>query len=286
MFIDNNISQGYKQTELGIIPEDWEVLSFSQVFDMYPNNTYPRDCMNDDHGTIRNIHYGDVLIKYPTVVDVDKCSIPYLNEGVKIKNQKFVQSGDVIIADTAEDETVGKCVEIKNAINAKIVAGLHTFFCRPIRKFAIGWLGYYLNSSNYHNQLLPYITGIKVSSISRGSIQETKLLVPPVAEQRAIAEALNDIDGINKEGRITTNIVNSDSPDAYLKISFYNQNTAFFASVVDFLDLATFNGNPLRLKFSVQAINNRDGSSDKIFFYTWYLGKEASIQTANNVPQQ
>lgn len=159
MFIDNNISQGYKQTELGIIPEDWEVLSFSQVFDMYPNNTYPRDCMNDDHGTIRNIHYGDVLIKYPTVVDVDKCSIPYLNEGVKIKNQKFVQSGDVIIADTAEDETVGKCVEIKNAINAKIVAGLHTFFCRPIRKFAIGWLGYYLNSSNYHNQLLPYITG-------------------------------------------------------------------------------------------------------------------------------
>lgn len=192
----NNISQGYKQTELGIIPEDWEVLSFSQVFDMYPNNTYPRDCMNDDHGTIRNIHYGDVLIKYPTVVDVDKCSIPYLNEGVKIKNQKFVQSGDVIIADTAEDETVGKCVEIKNAINAKIVAGLHTFFCRPIRKFAIGWLGYYLNSSNYHNQLLPYITGIKVSSISRGSIQETKLLVPPVAEQRAIAEALNDIDGL------------------------------------------------------------------------------------------
>ena len=202
MFIDNNISQGYKQTELGIIPEDWEVLSFSQVFDMYPNNTYPRDCMNDDHGTIRNIHYGDVLIKYPTVVDVDKCSIPYLNEGVKIKNQKFVQSGDVIIADTAEDETVGKCVEIKNAINAKIVAGLHTFFCRPIRKFAIGWLGYYLNSSNYHNQLLPYITGIKVSSISRGSIQETKLLVPPVAEQRAIAEALNDIDPPRTKRRV------------------------------------------------------------------------------------
>lgn len=191
-----NIPQGYKQTELGIIPEDWEIQSFSQVFDMYPNNTYPRDCMNDGHGTIRNIHYGDVLIKYPTVVDVDKCSIPYLNEGIKIKTQKFVQSGDVIIADTAEDEIVGKCVEIKNAINAKIVAGLHTFFCRPIRTFAIGWLGYYLNSSNYHNQLLPYITGIKVSSISRGSIQETKLLVPPVAEQQAIAEALNDIDGL------------------------------------------------------------------------------------------
>ena len=191
-----NIPQGYKQTELGIIPEDWEVKSFSQIFDMYPNNTYPRDCMNDSCGVVRNIHYGDVLIKYPTIVDAEKCAIPYLNEGVKIKLQKLVQSGDIIIADTAEDETVGKCVEIKNVGDNKIVAGLHTFFCRPTAPFAAGWLGYYINSTNYHNQLIPYITGIKVSSISRTSIQETKLLVPPIAEQRAIAEALSDVDGL------------------------------------------------------------------------------------------
>ena len=196
MTIDNNIPQGYKQTELGIIPEDWEVKSFSQIFDMYPNNTYPRDCMNDSRGVVRNIHYGDVLIKYPTIVGVEKCAIPYLNEDVKIKLQKLVQSGDIIIADTAEDETVGKCVEIKNVGNNKIVAGLHTFFCRPTIPFAAGWLGYYINSTNYHNQLIPYITGIKVSSISRTSIQETKLLVPPIAEQRAIAEALSDMDGL------------------------------------------------------------------------------------------
>ena len=190
------ILQGYKHTELGIIPEDWEVKLFSQIFDMYPNNTYPRDCMNDSRGVVRNIHYGDVLIKYPTIVDVEKCAIPYLNEDVKIKLQKLVKSGDIIIADTAEDETVGKCVEIKNIGNNKIVAGLHTFFCRPIIPFAAGWLGYYINSNHYHNQLLPYITGIKVSSISRTSIQETKLLVPSIAEQRAIAEVLSDVDGL------------------------------------------------------------------------------------------
>ena len=191
-----NLPQGYKQTELGIIPEDWEVKPFSQIFDMYPNNTYPRDCMNDSRGVVRNIHYGDVLIKYPTIVDAEKCVIPYLNEGVKIKLQKLVQSGDIIIADTAEDETVGKCVEIKNVGNNKIVAGLHTFFCRPTSLFAAGWLGYYINSTNYHNQLIPYITGIKVSSISRTAIQETKLLLPPIAEQRAIASALSDVDGL------------------------------------------------------------------------------------------
>ncbi len=191
-----NIPKGYKQTELGLIPEDWEIRLFSQTFNIYPNNTYPRDCMNNSCGEVRNIHYGDVLIKYPTIVDVEKCSIPYLNKNVKVTTSKFVQSGDVIIADTAEDETVGKCIEIKNDAEIKIVSGLHTFFCRPTIPFASGWLGYYINSSSYHNQLLPFITGIKVSSISRQSIQGTKLLLPPLSEQKAIAKALSDVDDL------------------------------------------------------------------------------------------
>ena len=65
-----NIPKGYKQTELGLIPEDWEIRLFSQTFNIYPNNTYPRDCMNNSCGEVRNIHYGDVLIKYPTIADI------------------------------------------------------------------------------------------------------------------------------------------------------------------------------------------------------------------------
>lgn len=188
------IPQGYKQTELGIIPEDWKVKSFNEVLVLFPNNTFPRDCMNESYGKFKNIHYGDILIKYPTIVDVKNIPIPYLNNSVKVKTQKYIQSGDIIIADTAEDETVGKCIEVKNVTNEKIVAGLHTFFCRPLLDFWLGYLGYYINSSNYHNQLIPYITGIKVSSLSKSAIQETKILVPPLEEQKAIAEALSDID--------------------------------------------------------------------------------------------
>lgn len=191
-----NIPQGYKQTELGIIPEDWEIKNFSQIFDIYPNNTYPRNCMNDVQGQFRNIHYGDVLIKYPTVVDVKNSHIPFLNNEIKIKSHKTVQSGDVIIADTAEDETVGKCIEVKNVEDSTTVAGLHTFFCRPRTSFASGYLGYFINSKEYHRQLLPYITGIKVSSISRSSIQETLLVIPPIEEQTKIAEALSDVDAL------------------------------------------------------------------------------------------
>lgn len=86
------------------------------------------------------------------------------------------------------------------------------------------------------------------------------------------------------EGRIVTGIENKDTKDAYYKIVFYNQSSAFFSSTPGFAQVATIAGKPLRLKFCIQSINEREDSSDKIFFYTWYLGKDASIQTNNNVP--
>lgn len=190
------VSKGYKKTEIGIIPEDWELCSLEHDFDFYQNNTYARDCMNDISGIVRNIHYGDVLIKYGAILDCNKERIPFINHGISVKTgNRAVQSGDIIMADTAEDETVGKAVEVVNVGSKTIVSGLHTFFIRPHADlFAQRYLGYFINSSVYHDQLLPHIVGTKVSSISKKSLNETFVLRPGLPEQRRIAEALTDID--------------------------------------------------------------------------------------------
>ena len=104
-----------------------------------------------------------------------------------------MQKNDVIIADTAEDETVGKAVQVGD-INLPLAAGLHTIPCRPIIPTASGYLGYYINCKAYHNQLLPYITGIKVSSISKSSIRNTEIHIPPLPEQQAIADTITALD--------------------------------------------------------------------------------------------
>ena len=78
------------------------------------------------------------------------------DESVLMKYKaSFLQNGDVIVADTAEDSTVGKCSEIDGLLDEVVLSGLHTIPYRPIEKFASGYLGYYLNSSVYHNQLIP-----------------------------------------------------------------------------------------------------------------------------------
>ncbi len=115
-----------------------------------------------------------MLIKYGEVLQVKRDDIPYINNpDYATSNSTLLKNGDVVIADAAEDETVGKCCEIAGLTTEKIVSGLHTIPCRPLLKFSEGFIGYYLNSRSYHDQLLPLIQGTKVSSISKSAIKNT-----------------------------------------------------------------------------------------------------------------
>ena len=93
--------------------EAWEQRKFDEVFDCtIPNNTLSRAELNYESGSVRNIHYGDILIKYGSVVDVQNDEIPFAT-GKSSDDFKgaLLRDGDIIIADTAEDETTGKPVK-------------------------------------------------------------------------------------------------------------------------------------------------------------------------------
>lgn len=163
-----------------------------------PNNTLSRAELSYDEGTVLNVHYGDVLIKYGSVLDVQKDNIPRIPHRCREDfNGALLQDGDVIIADTAEDETTGKACEIANLQGSAIVSGLHTMVCRPRNRMALGYLGYYLNSNAYHHQLLPLMQGIKVLSLSRSNIQKTSVSYPiAVKEQQLIAYYFSQLDNL------------------------------------------------------------------------------------------
>ena len=163
-----------------------------------PNNTLSRAELSYDEGTVLNVHYGDVLIKYGSVLDVQKDDIPRIPYRCREDfNGALLQDGDVIIADTAEDETTGKACEIGNLQGRAIVSGLHTMVCRPRHRMALGYLGHYLNSNAYHHQLLPLMQGIKVLSLSRSNIQKTSVSYPTVEkEQQLIANYFSQLDNL------------------------------------------------------------------------------------------
>lgn len=187
---------GMKKTEVGLLPEEWDVQNFSDTFRILNNNTFSRAELNYKSGQFKNVHYGDVLVLFPEILDCSRSDVPYINDDCRISGSaQPLQDGDVVIADTAEDETVGKATEIINSTEKKVMSGLHTIPCRvKSGNFAPKWLGYYINSNLYHDQLLPYIHGIKVSSISKGSLGNTIIVIPPEPEQETIVDILSDID--------------------------------------------------------------------------------------------
>ena len=65
--------------------DDWEQRKLGEVFDCtIPSNTLSRAELNYESGSVRNIHYGDILIKYGSVVDVQN------DEPNKIKSPSHI----------------------------------------------------------------------------------------------------------------------------------------------------------------------------------------------------
>ena len=195
---------------------DWEQRKLGEVLISLQNNTLSRADLSYETGIAKNVHYGDVLIKFGDVLDVSREQLPMIKDEKILDKYKasFLQNGDVIIADTAEDTTVGKCSEIAGLSDEVVLSGLHTIPYRPVEKFATGYLGYYLNSSAYHNQLIPLMQGIKVTSISKSAMQDTDIVYPKSKEEQAmIGSYFQSLDHL-----IT---LHQRQTDFYKKISFY-----------------------------------------------------------------
>ncbi|WP_270995118.1 restriction endonuclease subunit S [Listeria seeligeri] len=176
---------------------DWELRKLMSVFEFpVSTNSLSRSQLNYDNGEIKSVHYGDILVNYDSILEIAKDRIPFITNGVIDKYKpNLLENGDLIFADAAEDETVGKAVEVDGKTNEYIVAGLHTIVARPRRKMAKFFWGYYINSSIYHNQLLRLMQGTKVASISKSNLQKTYVTYPDnFVEQKKIGTFFKQLD--------------------------------------------------------------------------------------------
>ncbi|MGJ1285069.1 restriction endonuclease subunit S [Sphingobacterium spiritivorum] len=185
----------FKHTDIGLIPEDWEVVNWNDIFDFKSTASYSRADLKNQ-GKIGYIHYGDIHTKINALLDTDKFVSGYISNE-QIKTYPIIKKGDLIIADASEDYSgVGKGFEVINEPNIPMISGLHTFLAREKQKgvFANGFKGYFYNNPLIKKQYDSLATGLKVYSLSKNSFQNIKIPLPPLPEQRAIAEVLSDTD--------------------------------------------------------------------------------------------
>lgn len=179
---------------------EWVFKQFDEVFHFLTNNSFSRNNLNYENGSVKNIHYGDIHTKFSTLFDITKEIVPFINSNVKIESvseENYCIEGDMVFADASEDlEDIGKSIEIINLNNEKLLAGLHTFLARQIElKLVIGFSGHLFKSNSIRNQIKRESQGTKVLGISKGRISNIKIYYPENKfEQEKIASTLSSLD--------------------------------------------------------------------------------------------
>lgn len=175
---------GYKQTDLGVIPRDWDVVPMGQVGECLIGLTYsPFDVR--DFGTLvlrsSNIQNGKLAFDDNVFVDMD------------VPARAITRKNDILICvRNGSRQLIGKCA----LIDDKTAGSAFGAFMSVLRSDSAKFLFFQFQSSILKRQI-DEVMGATINQITNRDMASFKVIWPPTkSEQEAIAEALGDADAL------------------------------------------------------------------------------------------
>lgn len=182
------IPAGYKQTEVGIIPEDWDVKTGFEVFTRIQDGTHfsPKLGGNDFlYVTSKNIKFGALYLESAEYISK--------NEHQKIYKRCDVKKGDILL--TKDGANTGNAA--KNSLTEECSLLSSVAFLRVDE--SINNADFYLQqilSSFFQQQIKDAMSGNAITRLTLLKIRNLKFFSPRLKEQTAIATALSDVDAL------------------------------------------------------------------------------------------
>ncbi|EIC5480183.1 restriction endonuclease subunit S, partial [Campylobacter upsaliensis] len=175
---------------LGLIPHHWEVKKLKILFSLGNGlNITKQDFVS--YG-IPCVSYGEIHSKYPCRLDTSIHKLPYVSETyLADKPQSLLTKGDFVFADTSEDiEGSGNFTSIQSYV--PVFAGYHTIILKPkTSEINDLYFSFLFDSFGIRSQIRKEVCGVKVFSITKSILKEIQCLLPPLQEQKEIAEFLD-----------------------------------------------------------------------------------------------
>lgn len=179
---------GYKQTEVGVIPEDWDAVPLAALGDFSKGSGVRKD--EAKSGDLPCIRYGEIYTHHNDIV---RDYHSYISRAVAA-TAKRLKRGDILFAGSGETkEEIGKAASFVSC--AEAYAGGDIVILSP-RTCSSEFLGYALNAPEVARQKSSKGQGDAVVHISTSALASISVAVPPLPEQSAIATALSDVDAL------------------------------------------------------------------------------------------
>lgn len=180
----------FKPSEVGPIPEEWEVKALGEVGVFSKGLGVSRSESNS--GALPCVRYGEIYTDYN---DYIKEFRSFISEKVAA-GAKLMSPGDILFAGSGETkEEIGKTVAFLGGVDRAYCGG-DILILSPSRGYDSKFLGYVCNSQPIVAQKASRGQGDAVVHIRSGSLAEVVIPVPPRPEQEKIAEALSDVDAL------------------------------------------------------------------------------------------
>ena len=179
------VKKGYKQTEIGLIPEDWETKLASDVCDrimvgivIKPSQYYQQFGVP----VFRSANIRENRIVLDDLVFIS-------DESNKLLSKSQVKCGDVLTVRTGYPGTSAVANADHEGFNC-----IDILITRPSRRVDSGFFSRWVNSPFGKEQILRKQGGLAQKHFNVGDMKELLLAFPTLHEQETIAGALSDAD--------------------------------------------------------------------------------------------
>ena len=178
-----SVPKGYKQTEVGVIPEDWEVVEFSEIGEAIIGLTYsPSDVNSSGKLVHRSSNIQNNQLAYDDNVYVT-CNVP---------DKLILKKNDILICvRNGSRNLIGKSAIIKG----QSVGETFGAFMSVFRTNGYAPLIYQCFISNIVQSQINASLGATINQITNKTLNSFQTPLPPtLTEQKAIATALSEVD--------------------------------------------------------------------------------------------
>jgi type I restriction enzyme S subunit len=181
----STIPAGYKQTEVGVIPEDWEISTVGREFEIKLGKMLDAE----KNVGVPKPYLGNKAVQWGRIDISDLPTVPMSRSDIDTFR---LRKGDLLACEGGEvgraaiwDAPIDECYYQK---------ALHRL--RPLRGFDSRLMAAFLRQWSDRGLLVNYVTQTSIAHLPREKFLEIPMALPPLPEQRAIAAALSDVDAL------------------------------------------------------------------------------------------
>lgn len=189
------VRKGYKQTEIGIIPNDWEVTTFENIADKTKKWSITGGPFGSNLKTSDYTNDGVQIIQLQNIGDGSFINESQVYTSKEKANQLLscnIYPGEIILSKMGDP--VARCCFIPNTAERFLMASDGIKLVVNEKKFNKRFVHEYINSKYFRLRAFDISTGSTRLRIGLPNLKSLSFIKPPLQEQTAIANALSNTD--------------------------------------------------------------------------------------------